>query len=99
MRRSHYTGTLRQDLLNAGWVEVDGNHVSKGDVFIWGNNYGAGAGGISHTGLFRDNGDTIIHSSWYTAGKKNEAVVSTNHNNYWALSNKPEYHFFHSIGK
>ncbi|MDG9733363.1 peptidoglycan amidohydrolase family protein [Leuconostoc pseudomesenteroides] len=99
LKRSHYTGTLKQDLTNAGWVEVDGNHVSKGDVFIWGDNYGAGAGGISHTGLFMDDGDTIIHSSWYTAGKKNEAVVPTNHNSYWALDNKPEYHFFHSTGK
>ena len=26
LRRSHYTGTLRQDLLNAGWVEVDDNY-------------------------------------------------------------------------
>ena len=42
-----------------------------------------------------DNGDTIIHSSWYTAGRKHEAVVPTNHNNYWELSTKPEYHFFH----
>ena len=36
LKRSHYTGTLKQDLTNAGWVEVDGNYVSKGDVFIWG---------------------------------------------------------------
>lgn len=99
MKRAHYTGTLKQDLLNAGWVEVDGNHVSKGDVFIWGDNYGAGAGGISHTGLFMDNGETIIHSSWYTGGQKNEAVVPTNHNSYWALDKKPEYHFFHNTGQ
>lgn len=47
LQRAHYTGTLKNDLLVAGFVEVDGEHVQAGDVFLWGSNYGAGAGGVS----------------------------------------------------
>ncbi|MCC7668955.1 MAG: peptidoglycan amidohydrolase family protein [Leuconostoc pseudomesenteroides] len=99
LKRSHYTGTMKQDLINAGWVEVDGNHVSAGDIFVWGSNYGAGAGGVSHTGIFTDNGVNMIDSSWYTAGAKNGAVNVHNHNAYWQLSSRPEYHFFHFSGQ
>lgn len=99
LKRSHYTGTLKTDLINAGWVEVDGNHVSAGDVFVWGSNYGAGAGGVSHTGIFTDNGVNIIDASWYTAGAFNGAINVHNHNDYWVLDSRPEYHFFHFTGK
>ncbi|MBU7450646.1 peptidoglycan amidohydrolase family protein [Leuconostoc citreum] len=98
LNRAHYTGTLKADLLAAGFVEVDGDHVQAGDVFLWGSNYGAGAGGVSHTGLFNDDGVNIIDSSWYTAGAVNGAINIHDHNAYWALDNQPEYHFFHYVG-
>lgn len=98
LKRSHYTGTLKHDLEAAGFKEVDGDHVSRGDVFVWGDNYGSGAGGVSHTGLFYDDGVNIIDSSWYTAGAINGAINIHDHNEYWALDNQPEYHFFHYFG-
>ncbi|MBZ5995342.1 C40 family peptidase [Leuconostoc gelidum subsp. gasicomitatum] len=98
LKRSHYTGTLKHDLEAAGFKEVDGDHVSRGDVFVWGDNYGSGAGGVSHTGLFYDDGINIIDSSWYTAGAINGAINIHDHNEYWALDNQPEYHFFHYFG-
>ncbi|MDR1606395.1 MAG: C40 family peptidase [Streptococcaceae bacterium] len=97
LQRSHFTGTLKHDLEAAGFVEISGDQVGAGDVFIWGDNYGAGAGSASHTGLFVDN-DKIIHSSWYTAGQVNEAVVILKHDYYWQLDGQPEYHFFHYTG-
>lgn len=99
LKRTHYTGTLKADLLAAGWKEVDGNHVSAGDVFVWGSNYGQGAGGVSHTGIFTDNGVNIIDASWYTAGAFNGAINVHNHNDYWVLDSRPEYHFFHFTGQ
>lgn len=96
--RAHYTGTLKADLEAAGFVEVDGDHVKAGDVFIWGTNYGAAAGGVSHTGIFYDDGVNIIDSSWYTAGAVNGAINIHNHNAYWQLDNQPEYHFFQYTG-
>lgn len=98
LKRAHYTGTMKRDLEAAGFIEVDGEHVSAGDIFIWGDNYGAGAGGVSHTGFFVDNGVNIIDSSWYTAGAINGAVNIHDHNAYWALDGQPEYHFFHYVG-
>ncbi|MCC8440410.1 peptidoglycan amidohydrolase family protein [Leuconostoc pseudomesenteroides] len=95
LQREHNIGTLQYDLLKAGWVEVDSQHVSKGDVFIWGDDYGISDG--AHTGLFVNNGKKIIHSSWYTAGQHNEAVTMTNYASYWELANKPEYHFFKAM--
>ena len=67
-------------------------------MFLWGTNYGANAGGVSHTGLFADDGVNIIDSSWYTAGAVNGAINIHGHNAYWALDNQPEYHFFHYVG-
>lgn len=98
LQRAHYTGTLKADLEAAGFVEVDGDHISAGDVFIWGDNYGSGTGGVSHTGLFVDNGVNIIDSSWYTAGAVNGAINIHGHDAYWLLDNQPEYHFFHYAG-
>lgn len=95
LQREHNIGTLQYDLLKAGWVEVDSQHVSKGDVFIWGDDYGIGDG--AHTGLFVNNGKKIIHSSWYTAGQHNEAITMTNYASYWELANRPENHFFKAM--
>ncbi|CAK1222093.1 peptidoglycan amidohydrolase family protein [Fructobacillus evanidus] len=97
LSRSHYTGTLPTDLANAGFVEVDGDHVQAGDIYIWGANYGSGAGGNSHTGIFTS-ADNQISACYYTLGAKNGAVVELGHDYYWALDGKPEYHFYHYNG-
>jgi len=94
--RAHYTGTLKGDLEAAGFVET--NAAAAGVVFIWGDNYGAGAGGVSHTGIFVDD-TNIIDSSWYTAGAFNGAINIHDHDQYWVLDGKPEYHFFVYTGE
>lgn len=97
LNRSHYTGTLKRDLEAAGFVEVSGDETQAGDVFIWGGNYGAAAGGACHTGFMTSN-DTEISSCYYTQGQTGTAVQELNHDYYWALDGKPEYHFFHYQG-
>lgn len=97
LKRSHYTGTLKADLEAAGFVEVSGDEVQAGDVFIWGGNYGEQAGGACHTGFMTSN-STEISSCYYTLGQAGTAVQELNHDYYWALDGKPEYHFFHYQG-
>lgn len=97
LKRSHYTGTLKADLEAAGFVEVSGDDAQAGDVFIWGDSYGAGSGGVSHTGFMTSN-DTEISSCYYTLGGQGTAVQELNHDYYWTLDGKPEYHFFHYKG-
>ncbi|CAH1853361.1 peptidoglycan amidohydrolase family protein [Convivina praedatoris] len=97
LKRSHFTGTLKQDLEAAGFVEVSGDQVQAGDIYIWGGNYGEQAGGACHTGMFVD-GSNQISSCYYTLGSWNEAVVVLDHDYYWGLDGQPEYHFFHYVG-
>ncbi|WP_349551396.1 peptidoglycan amidohydrolase family protein [Leuconostoc pseudomesenteroides] len=103
LARTHYTGTLRQDLTSAGFTEVpivNGVAETKaGDIYIWGDNYGSGAGGVSHTGMFVDDNNNQISSSWYTAGAKNQAVLVLDHDMYWNMDQQPEFHFFRYTGK
>lgn len=101
-KRTHYTGTLKADLEAAGFVEVEadasGNvDTQAGDVFIWGDNYGAGAGGVSHTGIMLD-AVNMISSCWYTQGEIGSAVYILAHDSYWALDGRPETHFFRYSG-
>ena len=97
LKRSHYTGTLKADLEAAGFVEVSGDEVQAGDVFIWGGNYGEQAGGACHTGFMTSN-STEISSCYYTLGGQGTAIQELNHDYYWGLDGKPEYHFFHYQG-
>lgn len=95
--RSHFTGTLKDDLEAAGFVEVSGDDTQAGDVFIWGANYGSAAGGACHTGFMTSN-STEISSCYYTLGEEGTAIQELNHDYYWTLDGKPEYHFFQFKG-
>ncbi|CAK8054106.1 peptidoglycan amidohydrolase family protein [Eupransor demetentiae] len=102
LERSHYTGTLKQDLEAAGFKEVQKNadgsvDAQAGDIYIWGTDYGKAAGGACHTGIMTGN-DTEISSCFYYLGAPNTAVVELDYDMYLGLDGNPEWHIFRYMG-